>query len=112
MSLVDCRGVPVSTNNTASLQRYEQALELAAGYYLDPLAILQAALEEEPNFAAAHCLRAGLLVTATDKALLPMLRESIEAIESLGRRANDRERAHAAAARSWDYTLHTGQRAA
>jgi tetratricopeptide (TPR) repeat protein len=30
-----------------------------------------------------------------------MIKESVEAIESLGRRANDRERAHAAAARAW-----------
>ena len=30
-----------------------------------------------------------------------MLTESVEAIEALGRRANDRERAHAAAARAW-----------
>lgn len=101
MTLFDCRGVPVSTHNTSSLRRYEQAVELALGYYLDPLAILDAALEEDPHFAAAHCLRAALFVTATDKAALPMLRESIEAIENLGRRANDRERAHAAAARAW-----------
>ncbi len=101
MSLVDCRGVPVSTNDATSLQRYEQAAELAVGYYLDPLAIIQTALEDDPHFAAAHCLRAALMVTATDRGALPMLRESIEAIESLGRRANERERAHAAAARAW-----------
>jgi hypothetical protein len=101
MSLVDCRGVPVSTNNLRALQHYEQAVELAVGYYLDPLVILQNTLEEEPHFAAAHCLRAALMVTATDKSALPMLRESVEAIESLGRRANERERAHAAAARAW-----------
>ncbi len=101
MALVDCRGVPVSTNNSRCLRFYEQAVELAAGYYLDPLAVLQTALDEEPGFAAAHCLRAALMVTSTDKSTLPMLRESIESIENLGRRANDRERAHAAAARVW-----------
>ncbi len=101
MSLVDCRGVPISTNNPRSLQHYEQAVELAVGYYLDPLVILQDALEEEPHFAAAHCLRAALMVGASDKSALPMLRESIEAIENLGRRANERERMHAAAARAW-----------
>lgn len=101
MALVDCRGVPVSTNNIKSLQLYEQAVELALAYDFDPVAILQTALDEEPGFAAAHCLRAALMVTATDKTALPILRESIEAIEALGRRANDRERAHAAAARAW-----------
>ena len=38
---------------------------------------------------------------ATDRGALPMLTESVEAVEALGRRANDRERAHAAAARTW-----------
>lgn len=101
MSLVDCRGVPVSTRNVRCLQQYEQAVELAVGYYLDPLAILQEILEDDAQFAAAHCLRAALMLTATDKSVLPMLRESVEAIESLGRRAHERERAHAAAARAW-----------
>jgi len=101
MSLFDCRGVPVSTTSRASLERYEQAVELSAGYYLDPMTVIQEALEEEPDFAAAHLVRAALVVTATDKAGVPMLRESVAAIERLGRRANERERAHAAAARAW-----------
>jgi tetratricopeptide (TPR) repeat protein len=83
------------------LQQYEQAVELSAGYFLDPFATIQAALELDPGFAAGHCLRAGLIVTATDASLVPLLRDSVEAVEALGRRANDRERAHIAAARKW-----------
>lgn len=101
MALVDCRGVPVSTNDVRLLELYEQAIDLSAGYFMDPVAVLQTALDEDPEFAAAHCLRAGLMLTSTDKRALPLLRESVEAIEALGRRANDRERAHAAAARTW-----------
>ncbi|HKE94900.1 MAG TPA: tetratricopeptide repeat protein, partial [Povalibacter sp.] len=51
--------------------------------------------------AMGHCLQAALIVTATDRSLLPMLTTSIESVETLGRRANERERAHAAAARKW-----------
>jgi tetratricopeptide (TPR) repeat protein len=101
MALVDCRGVPVSTNDVRLVELYEQALDLSAGYYMDSVTVLQRALDEDPEFAAAHCLRAGLMLTSTDKRALPMLRESVEAIEALGRRANERERAHAAAARAW-----------
>lgn len=101
MSLTDSRGCPVSTNNNVSLQQYEQALELSVSYYLDPLAKIQGALEADPVFAAGHCLRAGLMVMASDRMVLPLLAESIDAIEGLGRRANDRERAHAAAASAW-----------
>lgn len=101
MSLNDCRGVPVSTQNRTLLQQYEQAVELSAGYFLDPFATIQGALDIDPTFAAAHCFRAGLIVTATDRSLLPVLAESVEAVEALGRRANERERAHIAAARKW-----------
>jgi tetratricopeptide (TPR) repeat protein len=100
MSFLDSRGVPVSTNNSASLRLYERAVELSASYVLDPFATIQAALAEDPSFVAGHCLRAGLIVTATDRTLAPLLQESIETIESADS-ANARERAHAAAARAW-----------
>lgn len=101
MSLMDCRGVPVSTQNRGLLQQYERAVDLSAGYFLDPFATVQAALEIDPTFAAAHCVRAGLIVTTTDRSLVPVLKESVESVEAMGRRANDRERAHIAAARRW-----------
>jgi hypothetical protein len=101
MSLMDCRGVPVSTQNRGLLQQYEHAVELSAGYFLDPFTTIEATLELEPSFAAAHCFRAGLIVMTTDRSLVPVLRDSIQVVEALGRRANDRERAHIAAARRW-----------
>lgn len=101
MSLQDSRGCPVSSRNAASLTQFEQALELSVSYRLDPLATIQAAVDADPGFAMGHCLRAALMIMATDRMLVPLLAESVEAIEALGRRVNDRERAHAAAARSW-----------
>jgi tetratricopeptide (TPR) repeat protein len=101
MALNDRRDIPVSTSNRTLLEKYEQAVELSAGYFLDPFATIQATLEEDPTFAAAHCFRAGLIVTATDRSLVPILGESVAAVEALGRRANERERAHIAAARKW-----------
>src|SRR5262245_24283707 len=101
MSLIDSRGVPFSTRNTASLEQYEKALQQSVSYSIDPLATIQGALEADPSFVSGHCLRAALMVMSTDRTTLPLLTESIEAIEALGRRANDRERAHAAAARLW-----------
>src|SRR5687768_15755099 len=101
MSLCDSRGCPVSTRSATSLSQFERALELSVSYRLDPLAAIQAAVDADPGFAMGHCLRAGLMIMATDRMVLPLLTESVEAVEALGRRANDRERAHAAAARSW-----------
>jgi hypothetical protein len=101
MSLQDSRGVPVSTSNRALLQQYEHALDLSVSYVLDPLAAVESVIDREPDFASAHCLRAGLMILATDRTTTPPLMQSIEAVEALGRRANERERAHAAAARTW-----------
>jgi tetratricopeptide (TPR) repeat protein len=101
MSLHDSRGCPVSSQNAAAMQRYERALDLSVSYFLDPLATIQAALDEDPDFVAGHCLRAGLMIMASDRSAAPLLTQSVEAVEALGRRANYRERAHAAAARTW-----------
>ncbi|HEX2493955.1 MAG TPA: tetratricopeptide repeat protein [Steroidobacter sp.] len=101
MTLLDSRGVPVSTHNWALLQQYERALDQSLSYTLDPLSTIQSAIDAEPGFASGHCLRAALMIMTTDRMVVPLLMQSIEAIESLGHRANERERAHAAAARAW-----------
>src|SRR5688572_33312433 len=98
--LTDARGCLTSTPISASLQQYEQALELSLSYELDPPATIQKALDADPAFAMGHCLRAGPAIMATDRAALPLLTASVEAIEELGRRANDREKAQAPARRT------------
>ena len=65
------------------------------------LAPLETAIAADPTFAAGHCLRAALAVISSERGALPMLEESIAAIEALGAKANQRERMHAAAARAW-----------
>jgi tetratricopeptide (TPR) repeat protein len=101
MPLHDARGVAVSTDNRQSLQRYEWALGLLNSYFNDPLAVIDEALAEDPEFVMGHCFRADLLTTTTDKAAESMLRESVQAGEALAAKANDRERRHLTAARAW-----------
>jgi tetratricopeptide (TPR) repeat protein len=91
----------LSNGTPQSLERYERAVDLTASYFVDPLAEINEVLAAEPGFAAGHALRAALAVMSTEFGAVPMLRESVEAIEALGDRANDRERAHAEAARAW-----------
>jgi tetratricopeptide (TPR) repeat protein len=101
MELKDRRGLPVSTRNQTSLERFENALELTTSYFIDPLATINAAIADDPSCAIAHCLRAALGVMSSERGALPMVQESIAAIEAPVSRANDRERMHAAAARAW-----------
>jgi hypothetical protein len=101
MKLTDRRGLDVSSRNPDSLERFEEAMDLTVSYFVDPLAIINSALEQDPAFAMGHCLRAALGVMSSERGALPMVRESVEAVEAQGARANDRERAHAASARRW-----------
>ncbi|NGM86509.1 tetratricopeptide repeat protein [Parapusillimonas sp. SGNA-6] len=101
MTLTDARGLPVSANRRRSLEGYEHALTLLHGYFGDPLAVIDAVLAEDPQFVLGHALRAGMLITASDRTVEPLLKESVEAAESLSDAANDREKRHIAAARAW-----------
>jgi tetratricopeptide (TPR) repeat protein len=101
MSLRDSRGNPYSSSSRPALERYEKALERVHSFYVDPLAELDATLQEDPGFVMAHATRAGLAILFGDNAMKPMLRQSIEAGEQLAEQANDRERRHLAAASCW-----------
>ncbi|NMG76593.1 tetratricopeptide repeat protein [Aromatoleum diolicum] len=101
MTLLDRRGVSVSATSHAALERLETATDLFNGYFGDPIAAIDKALAEDPQFVMGYCFRAGVLATCTDKTLEAELRGSVEAGEALWRRANERERGHIAAARAW-----------
>jgi tetratricopeptide (TPR) repeat protein len=103
MQLRDHRGLPISTEHASSVESYEEALTLFHGYYGDPLAVIDRALEADPAFLMGHAFRAGLFIAAGEKRALPELRRSLERAEALIGRGigTDRERAHVAAARSW-----------
>lgn len=101
MSVRDSRGMPLSTGNPTSLERYEKALDLIHSYFVDPLALLDQALAEDPDFVMGHAMRADLFILFGDNSVMPMLCASVEAGEKLARHANDRERRHIAAARAW-----------
>ena len=101
MALKDCRDVPVTTTRRSSLERLETATELLHGYFGDPLGVVGKALAEEPDFIMGHCFNAGAAIIATEKAALPLLRQSVEAAEARWERANERERGHIRAARAW-----------
>jgi tetratricopeptide (TPR) repeat protein len=101
MGLMDCRGVPVSTDNRASLDGFEHALKLLNGYFLDPLAAIDKVLEQDPGFVLGHCFRASLMMVSTERGAEPELRRSVEAAERLLASANERECGHVGALRAW-----------
>jgi len=97
--LKDRYGNAASTNSRAAMAKYDEALDLIRVYRGDPVAALDAALAEDPDFGGAWALRAGLLVTATDKAYAEETEKSLRA--GAAANLNDRERAHLEAASDW-----------
>ena len=97
--LKDRYGNAASTNSRAAMAKYDEALDLIRLYRGDPVAAIDAALAEDPDFGGAWALRAGLLVTATDKAYAEETEKSLRA--GVAANLNDRERAHLEAARDW-----------
>ena len=106
----DIYGNAVSTASDRALRHYDEALLLMRLYWGDPVAALDAALEDDPHFGAAWAMRAALLVQQGDKAYLPEVRHSIES----GRAAvtTDRDRALLLASERWaDGAVRAGVRA-
>lgn len=97
--LKDRYGNPVSTSSRAALAHYDDALELIRLYRGDPVAALDAALAEDPDFGSAWATRAGLLVQQTDKAYADEVTRSLRA--GAAARLTERDQAHLEAAEDW-----------
>ncbi|CAG0971777.1 hypothetical protein BURK1_01263 [Burkholderiales bacterium] len=94
----DARGIPVSSGSAQAIQRYEQAIGQLQSYVGDPVATLDQAVAESPDFVAGHLMKALTLATFAERQFAPAIAASIEAARRIGANANDRERGLAQAA--------------
>lgn len=101
MTLYDKFGAPVSSGNRSSVEAFNEAASLMLGFFADPLAKIDAALEADPAFVMGHCFRAGLFLVSSEAAAEAELKRILEVLEPLEAAANDRERGHIAAIRAW-----------
>jgi tetratricopeptide (TPR) repeat protein len=97
--LKDRYGNLMSTSSSTAVAKFDHACELIRLYRGDPIAALDAVLEEDPDCAMAWAARAGILVQQTDKAYSEEAERSIRA--GAAANGNERERAHLDAARHW-----------
>jgi len=101
MQTRDARGEPVSNADTSVLQHYETALERFQTYVGDPVAAIDLALAEDPDFVLGHVFRATMLLLTSEARYLPEARSSVAAAEKLAKWANRREQGLTRAARAW-----------
>lgn len=97
----DQRGVDVSTENSQSLEIYEQALRAFNTYRGDPVAVIDGALGPDPDFAMGHVLRGHVHLSMWEKSIVPQVEKSVAKLKELDNRSNDRERRHAHALAQW-----------
>jgi tetratricopeptide (TPR) repeat protein len=101
MTFTDRHGVPVSTANRDAIGACDDAIELFHGYYGNPIEALDGAIALDPSAVMPRVAKAGILLTTSEKALLPMAADEIDAAVRFAATANARERGHIAACRSW-----------
>jgi hypothetical protein len=98
MNLIDATGHSVSGATPQSLAAYEQAASELLCMVDDPVASVDRALAASPEMPMAHALKAWLHLLGTEPAGLDVATACCDAGDRLD--ADDRERAHLAAARA------------
>jgi hypothetical protein len=94
----DPRGLACATPCAEAVNHVEQALEAMLSYFGDPLAALDRAAQADPGWAHPRTLKAGLLLTLAEWG---PAQDALKLLAALpARAANERERAHVAAAQA------------
>ena len=101
MQVEDGRGVAFTAASTDTLDQYETALNALLGTYGDPEASVNKVLEDDAGFILGHCFRAYLNLLAFERSLLPTVAAIIVTLDKLVADANDHEREHIEAVKSW-----------
>jgi hypothetical protein len=101
MARNDTFGAPVSGTDADAVDRFNRAATLLLGYFADPLAEIDAALAEAPDFVMGHCFRAGLFVGSSEAGGEAELKRTLEVLRGLEAGANERELGHMAAIEAW-----------
>src|SRR5262245_39419 len=93
--LQDSRGHALSGATAASVEHYEAATRQLNLYIGDPVATVDKAIAESPDFVMAHALNAWLHLLGTEPAGLAVARTALETAQRLP--ATEREQGHLAA---------------
>ena len=92
MTMTDVRGHALTGATPAALAHYETATRQLNLFVGDPVATVDAAIAESPDFVMAHALRAYLHLLGTEPAGIPVAYQAFERANAIA--ATDRETAH------------------
>lgn len=94
-------GVATSSANRQSLDALAAAQALLSVYRGDPVAVIDEALEADPNFAMGHIFRGLVNLTLWESSAVAEIETSLARFDDLHGQSNDRERMHGDALRAW-----------
>jgi tetratricopeptide (TPR) repeat protein len=80
---------------------FVRALRQLQSYRGDPVATIDGALAEAPDFTLGHILRAEVFITMWERSVVADVQSTLRHLERLSPGATGRERAHIAAIRDW-----------
>ncbi len=95
----DAQGLQLTTASTVAAAAYDAAVDGFCGFKADPVFHVKAALEADPNFALAHCLRGYAYLLMGVPAVRPKAIACLEHAESGV--ATPREHGHFLALQAW-----------
>lgn len=96
---VDARGEPLNGASEEAVALYEKALSELQCYRGDPVATIDQAIADSPDFVMAHCFRAYIHALSTEAQAVPEVQASFAAAVEL--KTNARERRHLVALRQF-----------
>ncbi len=106
--LRDVLGLPISTTAPAAAAAFDGAVTSYVRYRTDAAKRLAAALEADPEFGLAWCLRGYFTMLAFKSALVPAAVEALAGARRFTAAATPRERAHVEALARWAASDLTG----
>jgi tetratricopeptide (TPR) repeat protein len=97
----DAHGLEVTAVSAEAVQAFDHTLMGYLGYRADTPKRMAAALDADPEFGLAHCLKGYFAMLAYKQAAVPIAEAAAADAQRLTDRATSRERAHVAALRRW-----------
>jgi len=97
----DLHGLSLGTENAAAAASLNRALASYLGYRADVSDHVKAALQADPAFALAHCVKGYLMMLAYNRAFVAIAAEAQRAAVQAASGASAREQAHVRALGHW-----------
>ena len=97
----DPRGVPISYSNVDAIEGLELAIETSLSFRGDACAVIDAVLEDHPDFIMGWLFKVGWLTQAMETRIYPDMVAALGEAEKRITKANDREKGHFAAVKAW-----------